>query len=145
MSHFVLLIKTRQINHFWHFWRFLSTLKFARNVECNFFCNFQTLCIMNVYFRILSKCLSRKLNFLVSDFLLLQKCLLIFDQFFPIFQTEASLSNLQKSIHPLAMSKLKGLLDLQEEIVNYKSEEEFRGKTVDPDHYHQQRKKNHEF
>jgi len=60
-------------------------------------------------------------------------------------QTEASLSNLQKSIHPLAMSKLKGLLDLQEEIVNYKSEEEFRGKTVDPDRYHQQRKKNHEF
>ena len=102
-------------------------------------------CIMNVHFRILSKCLSRKLNFLVSDFLLLQKCLLIFDQFFPIFQTEASLSNLQKSIHPLAMSKLKGLLDLQEEIVNYKSEEEFRGKTVDPDRYHQQRKKNHEF
>ena len=34
------------------------------------------------------------------------------------------MSNLQKSIHPLAMSKLKGLLDLQEEIVNYKSEEE---------------------
>ena len=55
------------------------------------------------------------------------------------------MSNLQKSIHPLAMSKLKGLLDLQEEIVNYKSEEEFRGKTVDPDRYQQQRKKNHEF
>ena len=41
------------------------------------------------------------------------------------FQTEASLSNLQKSIHPLAMSKLKGLLDLQEEIVNYKTEEAY--------------------
>lgn len=65
-------------------------------------------------------------------------------------QTEASLSNLQKSIHPLAMSKLKGLLDLQEEIVNYKSEGEFRteqhdddrGKSMDPDRL---RKNNHEF
>ena len=62
------------------------------------------------------------------------------------------MSNLQKSIHPLAMSKLKGLLDLQEEIVNYKSEGEFRteqhdddrGKptTMDPDRH---RKNNHEF
>lgn len=66
-------------------------------------------------------------------------------------QTEASLSNLQKSIHPLAMSKLKGLLDLQEEIVNYKSEGEFRteqhdddrGKPMDPDRH--RRKNNHEF
>ena len=48
------------------------------------------------------------------------------------------------------MSKLKGLLDLQEEIVNYKSEGEFRteqhdddrGKPMDPDRH---RKNNHEF
>lgn len=32
-------------------------------------------------------------------------------------QTEESLKNLQKSIHPLAINKLKGLLDLQEELV----------------------------
>ena len=75
-----------------------------------------------------------------------------FDLFsFFSLQTEASLSNLQKSIHPLAMSKLKGLLDLQEEIVNYKSEGEFRteqhdddrGKSMDPDRH--RRKNNHEF
>ena len=49
------------------------------------------------------------------------------------------------------MSKLKGLLDLQEEIVNYKSEGEFRteqhdddrGKPMDPDRH--RRKNNHEF
>ena len=38
------------------------------------------------------------------------------------FQTEESLKNLQKSIHPLAIKKLKGLLDLKEELALASSE-----------------------
>ena len=35
--------------------------------------------------------------------------------FFLTFQTEESLTNLQKSIHPMTLTKLQGLLDLQPE------------------------------
>ena len=41
------------------------------------------------------------------------------------FQTEESLKNLQKSIHPLAIKKLKGLLDLKEELALASSERAF--------------------
>ena len=45
--------------------------------------------------------------------------------FFLFFQTEESLKNLQKSIHPLAIKKLKGLLDLKEELALATSERAF--------------------
>ena len=45
--------------------------------------------------------------------------------FFFKFQTEESLKNLQKSIHPLAIKKLKGLLDLKEELALASSERAF--------------------
>ena len=45
--------------------------------------------------------------------------------FFLFFQTEESLKNLQKSIHPLAIKKLKGLLDLKEELALASSERAF--------------------
>lgn len=48
----------------------------------------------------------------ITEFLYLDK----FWHFKFKFQTEASLTNLQKSIHPLAMNKLKGILDLQHEL-----------------------------
>ena len=41
------------------------------------------------------------------------------------FLTEESLKNLQKSIHPLAIKKLKGLLDLKEELSLASSERAF--------------------
>ena len=42
-----------------------------------------------------------------------------------LFQTEESLKNLQKSIHPLAIKKLKGLLDLKEELALATNEKAF--------------------
>ena len=40
--------KLAKMDHFWHF--YINVARFARNVECDFFCDFQTLCLHDYNF-----------------------------------------------------------------------------------------------